>query len=84
VIQLADEPRPTNDAERLLKPVIRGGSLLPGASPPLSEIWELASRNLQRLPDQYRRLDAPDAYPVRRSDALLALARTAREAAERG
>ncbi len=83
VIQLADEPRPDDDAERLLKPVIRNGSLLPGASPPLSEIWELASRNLQRLPDRYRRLDAPDAYPVRRSDSLLALAKHAREAAER-
>jgi nicotinate phosphoribosyltransferase len=83
VIQLADEPRPSDDAERLLKPVIRDGTLLSGATPPLSEIWELASRNLQRLPERYRRLDRPDPYPVRRSDALLALAKQAREAAER-
>jgi nicotinate phosphoribosyltransferase len=83
VIQLANEPRPSGDAERLLKPVIRDGVLLPGATPPLSEIWELATRNLQCLPDQYRRLNEPVVYPVRRSEALLELARSAREAAER-
>lgn len=73
VIQLADEPRPAEDAERLLKPVMRGGRIVPGSLPPLSEIWELASRNLQRLPDRYRRLIDPDPYPIRYSDAVLAL-----------
>lgn len=73
VIQLADEPRPSEDAERLLKPVIRDGRIVPGSLPPLSEIWELASRNLDRLPDRFRRLDGPDPYPVRYSDALVAL-----------
>jgi nicotinate phosphoribosyltransferase len=81
VVQLADEPRPATDAERLLKPVLRSGALLSGAMPPLSEIWELARRNLERLPDAYRRLDGPAAYPVRYSDALLALARQARAGA---
>ena len=73
---------PGDDAERLLKPVIRAGSLLPGAAPPLSEIWELARRNLERLPDRYRRLEHPDPYPVRYSDALKSLAQAARAAAE--
>jgi hypothetical protein len=46
---------------------------VPGSLPPLSEIWELASRNLDRLPEPYRRLADPDRYPVRYSDALLTL-----------
>jgi nicotinate phosphoribosyltransferase len=73
VIQLADEPPPPADAERLLKPVMRAGRVVAGSLPPLSEIWELASRNLARLPERYRRLSEPDRYPVRYSDALLAL-----------
>lgn len=81
IVQLADEPRPSDDAERLLKPVIRAGTLRPGATPPLSEVWELASRNLERLPEPYRRLDQPATYPVRVSDALHALAEGARSAA---
>jgi nicotinate phosphoribosyltransferase len=73
VIQLADEPRPGRDAERLLKPVVRDGRVVPGSLPPLSEIWEFASRNLKLLPERYRRLERPDAYPVRYSPALCAL-----------
>jgi hypothetical protein len=44
-----------------------------GSLPPLSEIWELASRGLERLPAEYRRLAEPERYPVRYSEALLAL-----------
>jgi nicotinate phosphoribosyltransferase len=86
LIQLADEPRPSVQVERLLKPVVQDGHLLPGAVPPLSENWELAHRNLDRLPERYRRLDRPDTYPVRYSDALLDLGRRACDAAaqERG
>jgi nicotinate phosphoribosyltransferase len=73
VIQLADEPAPGAGSERLLKPVMRGGRIVAGSLPPLSEIWELASRNLERLPERYRRLAEPDRYPVRYSEALLAL-----------
>jgi nicotinate phosphoribosyltransferase len=72
VIQLADEPHPVG-SERLLKPVMRAGRIVPGSLPPLSEIWELASRNLERLPGEYRRLTQPDRYPVRYSEGLLAL-----------
>ena len=76
IIQLADEPHPAN-AERLLKPVMRGGRIVPGSLPPLSEIWEFARRNLERLPEPYHRLTAPDRYPVRYSEAVLTLRDTA-------
>jgi nicotinate phosphoribosyltransferase len=76
IIQLADEPPPQH-GERLLKPVMRGGRIVPGSLPPLSEIWELARRNLERFPEPYHRLAAPDRYPVRYSDALLTLRDTA-------
>src|SRR5215218_921814 len=72
VIQLADEPA-IPGSERLLKPVMRAGRIVPGSLPPLSEIWELASRNLERLPEEYRRMTQPDRYPVRYSEGLLAL-----------
>jgi nicotinate phosphoribosyltransferase len=83
VVQLADEPRPDGDAERLLKPVVRDGRMVPGSLPPLSEIWELASRNLARLPERYRRLTDPAPYPVRFSPALCALRDAAIAAHER-
>ncbi len=84
VVQLADEPRPADDAERLLKPVVRDGRIVAGSLPPLSEIWELASRNLARLPDRYRQLVAPDPYPVRFSPALCELRDAAIAAHEQG
>ncbi len=73
VIQLAGEPRPADDAERLLKPVVPDGQILSGSLPPLSEIWELARRNLARLPARHQLLSEPEPYPVRMSDALRAL-----------
>ncbi|HYU18641.1 MAG TPA: nicotinate phosphoribosyltransferase [Chloroflexota bacterium] len=73
VVQLADEPRPGHDAERLLKPVVIDGRVVPGSLPPLSEIWEFASRNLKLLPERYRRLEKPETYSVRYSHELLEL-----------
>ena len=73
VIQMADEPKPGRDAERLLRPVAIDGQVVPGSQPPLSEIWEFANRNLKMLPERYRRLEDPDPYPVRYSPALCQL-----------
>jgi nicotinate phosphoribosyltransferase len=72
IIQLVDELKPAN-SERLLKPVVVNGELVAGATPPLSEIRELAERNLQQLPEQYHALVAPEPYPVRFSPALQAI-----------
>ena len=66
VIQLADEPKPPG-SERLLKPVVLEGEVVPGSLPPLSEIWEFAQSNLRRLPDEHRHLASPKPYPVRMS-----------------
>lgn len=72
IIQLADEPKPEN-TQRVLKPVVVGGELVPGALPPLSEIRELADQNLQRLPACYRELVVTKPYPVRVSAKLRAV-----------
>jgi nicotinate phosphoribosyltransferase len=69
VVQLANEPRPQG-SERLLKPVVLDGEVVPGSLPPLSEIWELAQSNLRRLPDKHRRLDQAELYPVRTSEGI--------------
>jgi len=74
VIQLAGEPRPAN-GQRLLKPVMRDGKIVPGSLPPLSEIWELAQSNLRHLPEPYHALRDPQPYPVHYSEALQALRR---------
>src|SRR5919201_1414129 len=70
IIQLADEPKPAG-SERLLKPVVLGGEVVPGSLPPLNEIWELAQSNLRRLPDKYRQFVAPKPYPVQLSQRLV-------------
>jgi nicotinate phosphoribosyltransferase len=72
VIQLADEPKLLN-SERLLKPVVVDGEIVPGSLPPLSEIWEFAQSNLRRLPDQYRQILKAPSYPVRFSDSVCLL-----------
>jgi len=72
VIQLADEPKP-NQGERLLKPVVLDGDVVPGSLPPLSEIWEFAQTNLRHLPEHYRQLEDVPAYPVRISDGIRSL-----------
>jgi nicotinate phosphoribosyltransferase len=70
LIQLEHEPRPAAPAERLLKPVVKDGKVVPGSLPPLNEIWELAGQNLRDLPDEYRALRPARAYPVEFSRAL--------------
>lgn len=77
VIQLEDEPRPEGPAERLLKPVVKGGKVVPGSLPPLNEIWELAQQNLRDLPDEYRALRPRRPYPVEFSPGLRRLRETA-------
>ncbi|HET8629159.1 MAG TPA: nicotinate phosphoribosyltransferase [Thermomicrobiales bacterium] len=72
VIALEHEPPPPG-GQRLLKPVLRGGAMIPGSLPPVSEVWELAQANLRELPDRYRALVDPPAYPVEYSATLRAL-----------
>ena len=66
---VASEPRPPG-SERVLKPVVLKGDVVPGSLPPLSEIWEFAQSNLRRLPDGYRQLVTPSPYPVRLSEGI--------------
>lgn len=72
LIQLEGELPPSGGL-RLLRPVITEGRIVPGAIPPLSEIWEFASRNLQQLPEEYHAFVAEQPYPVERSEKLQAL-----------
>jgi nicotinate phosphoribosyltransferase len=76
VIQLAHEPRPEH-YQRLLRPVMRNGEMIPGSLPPLSEIRELAQQNLDQLPALYRALSVETPYPVRLSEGLQNLRRQA-------
>lgn len=81
VVQLVMEPTPKGYL-RLLRPVMRDGKVVPGSLPPLGEIWELAQANLRSLPEQYRALSGGEPYPVRVSDAVLALRAQAAEEAK--
>jgi len=78
IVQLALEPRPDN-YNRLLRPVMRNGEMIPGSLPPLSEIRELAQQNLKMLPGRYRALSVEQPYPVRFSEGLQALRRQAEQ-----
>jgi len=71
-VALETEPKPPG-LQRLLRPVVREGELLPGSLPPLSEIWEYAQQGLRELPEEYQALTSPRSYPVRFSDSLRAL-----------
>jgi nicotinate phosphoribosyltransferase len=76
IVQLAHEPRPVN-YQRLLRPAMRSGEMIPGSLPPLSEIRELAQQNLALLPDAYRTLCVEQPYPVRFSHGLESLKKQA-------
>jgi nicotinate phosphoribosyltransferase len=76
IIQLVHEPRPDN-YQRLLRPVMRNGEMIPGSMPPLSEIRELAQHNLHSLPLKYRALTVEQPYPVRFSEGLQSLRKQA-------
>jgi nicotinate phosphoribosyltransferase len=55
----------------LLRPVMRAGKRLPGASPPLADVRARARREVSRLPPQVRALaPARPPYPVRLGTAL--------------
>src|SRR6266516_4246418 len=76
IIQLAQEPRPEG-YQRLLRPGMRNGEVIPGSLPPLSEIRELAQENLAHLPAQYRALNVEQPYPVHFSSGLQSLRKQA-------
>ncbi len=76
IIQLSHEPRPEH-YQRLLRPVMRNGEMIPGSLPPLSEIRELAQQNLSQLPTLYRALKVDTPYPVRLSAGLQSLRKQA-------
>ena len=71
VVQLAEEP-PLPGGRPLLAPAITAGDAV-APSPALLEIQQFALQQLQELPERYRTIDDPEAYPVQRSEALLAL-----------
>jgi nicotinate phosphoribosyltransferase len=62
-----------HDGEPLIVPVLRGGKRV-GPPPSLAQIRERAARELARLPEPLRRLEAGIAYPVEISAKLKALA----------
>lgn len=76
IVQLSHEPRP-DSYQRLLRPVMRNGEMIPGSLPPLSEIRELAQENLRRLPARYRALTIEQPYPVHFSESLQGLRKQA-------
>jgi nicotinate phosphoribosyltransferase len=67
------------DGEALIKPVMRAGRRI-DPKPSLTDIRARAARDLARLPEPLRRLDAGASYPVEVANAL---ARLAREVDER-
>ncbi len=71
VLALASEPSP--GGRPLLSQVMRGGQRL-HASPGIEEVRRHAADAVRELPDGLRRLQEWDAYPVRPSEALEALA----------
>jgi nicotinate phosphoribosyltransferase len=75
ILGLAGETFP--GAEGLLEPVMENGKLVqPLAS--LDQIRERTARNLARLPENFRRLEGSDPFPVAKSDALENLLETLR------
>ncbi len=78
IVQLAHEPHPLH-YQRMLRPVMRNGEMIPGSLPPLSEIRELAQQNLQMLPERYRAFTIEEPYSVRFSEGLHALRKQAEQ-----
>ncbi|HLA41539.1 MAG TPA: hypothetical protein VJ417_16170, partial [Candidatus Glassbacteria bacterium] len=64
-------------AQALLEPVIENGQLV-GPLPSLDQIRERSAANLARLPENFRRLEASDPYPVEKYQALKDLLETLR------
>ncbi|HWP85607.1 MAG TPA: nicotinate phosphoribosyltransferase [Terriglobia bacterium] len=57
------------EAEPVLEPVIEQGRLVKPL-PPLEQVRERSGASLARLPEPYRRLEASEAYAVKKSAAL--------------
>jgi nicotinate phosphoribosyltransferase len=74
VLGLSDEPPPSPDAEPLLEVVMRGGERTPAGARGLEDASERFERSWRTLPDVYRYLTSPAAYPVTPSQQLAALA----------
>lgn len=72
VLALVGE-QPPADSRRILRPVVRGGEIVPGSLPPLGEVWEYAQRNLRTLPERWKALTVSGEYPVRCSPDLVRL-----------
>ena len=70
VLSLEDDRQP---GEPLIRQVMRAGRRL-APSPTLTEIRALAARELERLPEDLRRLNPETSYPVEVADALVRLA----------
>src|SRR5262249_6560957 len=83
LIALADEPKPER-SERLLRPVVIDGDVVPGSLPPRSESWASAAGILRKLPDRYHALIAAQPYPVHVSPRLRQLRDRTVAAAENG
>ena len=75
VLGLASEQFP--EAMTLLEPVMEKGKLL-RPPPSLAQIRDQAAANLARLPENFRRLEGSDSYPVEKSQALKDLLETLR------
>jgi nicotinate phosphoribosyltransferase len=75
VLGLASESFP--GAEPLLQPVMEQGKLV-RPLPSLEQIQKRTAANLARLPENYRRLQGSDIYPVAISDPLQSLLETLR------
>ena len=69
MITAADEDRAHEQQFPLLELVMREGKVVAPPSP-LRELQRRARRELERLPQIYRRLKNPEEYPVRYSDKL--------------
>jgi nicotinate phosphoribosyltransferase len=81
LVALADET-PGESWEPLLTCIMAGGRAVVGY-PTVTEIRERTRREVARLPEGVRRLDAAQRYPVRVSEKLAALAARARSEAEK-
>lgn len=82
VIQLEQEPLPT-DGIPLLHPVMTAGEqVVP--EPDVMALRDIAAQELAALPPRYRQLRDAPTYPVRKSEALLALREHAAQREVRG